>query len=72
MKNRSVMASHWAFVIVILPWLIELVDTDWMSTVDSALELLLVRFQWLSTDAELWIVSSNQSTDTGPLCTVHI
>ena len=43
-----------------------------MSTVDSALELLLVRFQWLSADNALWIVSSDQSTDTGPLCTVHV
>ena len=72
MKNRSVMASHWAFVIRVLPWLVELVDTDWMSTVDSALELLLVRFQWLSADDALWIVSSDQSTDTGPLWTVYV
>ena len=66
------MTSQWAFIIGILSGLVVLVHTDWMSTVDSALELLLVRFQWLSADAALWIVSSDQSTDTGPLCTVHV
>jgi len=53
------MASHWAFVIGVLPGLVILIDTYRMSSMISAFELLLMRFQWLSADTAFWIVSSN-------------
>ena len=70
--KESVMASHWAFVIVILPGLVVLLHTNRVCTVVSALKLLLLWLQWLTTDATFWIVSTYQSTDTGPLGTALI
>ena len=66
------MASHWAFVILILPGYVVLLHTNMVCTVVSALKLLPLRFQWLTTYTTIWIVSGYQSTETSPLGTAHI
>ena len=57
--EKSIMASHWAFVVRVLYWFVVLVNTDWMSTVSSAFKLFLMWLQWLSAYTAFRIVSGH-------------
>ena len=42
--NKSIMASHWAFELVVLPGFVVFINTNVVARVSSALELLLIGF----------------------------